>query len=112
MGLGSGWRRPPDDLRAYGAFLSSCGTKPIGRCGGSDEVVSSRSASNTCLAALLEMVLSTIRAMTAAAFAAITAFEVVFFSEAFVAFGRVVEIFALDGFIFVILCLHAANLRI
>ncbi len=50
--------------------------------------------------------------MTAAAFAAITAFEVVFFSEAFVAFGRVVEIFALDGFIFVILCLHAANLRI
>lgn len=47
--------------------------------------------------------------MTATAFAAITAFEVVFFSEAFVAFGRVVEIFTFDGFIFVILLGHHAT---
>lgn len=49
--------------------------------------------------------------MTAAAFAAITAFEVVFFGEAFVTLGRVIEIFSFNGFIFVILCLHGANLR-
>ncbi len=44
--------------------------------------------------------------MPAAAFAAIAAFEVVFFSKAFVAFRRVIKIFAFDGFIFVILVVH------
>lgn len=50
--------------------------------------------------------IETIGAMAAATFAAVAALEVVLLGETLVAFGRVVEIFALDGFIFVILCLH------
>lgn len=53
-----------------------------------------------------------IRAMATTAFAAVTALEVVLLGETFVTFGRVVEIFALDGFIFVILFVHVANLGI
>ena len=45
--------------------------------------------------------------MSAAAFAAMTALEVVLFGEAFVAFGRIIEIFAFDWFIFVILVEHS-----
>lgn len=44
--------------------------------------------------------------MSAATFAAMTAFEVVIFGETFVAFGCEIEIFAFDGFIFVILLVH------
>ena len=44
--------------------------------------------------------------MSATAFAAIPAFEVVLFGKTFVAFGREIEIFAFDGFIFVILVVH------
>ena len=45
--------------------------------------------------------------MSAAAFAAMTAFEVVLFGEAFVAFWREIEIFAFYWFIFVILVEHS-----
>jgi len=41
--------------------------------------------------------------MPATAFATIAAFEVVFFGETFVAFGCIIEIFAFDEIIFVIL---------
>lgn len=44
--------------------------------------------------------------MPATAAAAIAAFEVVALGEAFVAFGRVIKIFAFDWFIFIILLLH------
>ena len=44
--------------------------------------------------------------MPATATAAIAAFEMVFFGKTFVAFGRVIEIFAFNRFIFVILSLH------
>ena len=44
--------------------------------------------------------------MPAPAFAAIAALEVVFFGKALVAFGRIIKIFAFDGFIFVILVVH------
>ncbi len=49
--------------------------------------------------------------MSAAAFAAIAAFEVKFFSETFVAFGCKVEIFAFDWFIFFILVLHGRKFK-
>ena len=44
--------------------------------------------------------------MPATASAAIAAFEVVFFGETFVTFGRVIEIFAFCWLIFIILLLH------
>lgn len=44
--------------------------------------------------------------MPAAASAAIAALEVEFFGKAFVAFGRIVKIFAFDWFIFIILLIH------
>lgn len=44
--------------------------------------------------------------MPATTFTAIAAFEVEFFGEAFVAFGRIIKIFAFNGFIFVILLVH------
>ena len=50
--------------------------------------------------------IETVRAMPAATFAAIAAFEVVFLGKAFVAFGCEIKIFAFDGFIFVILLVH------
>lgn len=50
--------------------------------------------------------------MATTTFAAVTALEVVLLGETFVTLGRVVEIFALDGFIFVILFVHVANLGI
>jgi len=54
--------------------------------------------------------IESIRAMSAAAFAAITAVEMEFFGKTFVTFGRVIKIFAFDWFIFVILVEHDANL--
>lgn len=48
--------------------------------------------------------------MTTATFAAMAALEVVLFGKAFVTFGCEIEIFAFDGFIFVILLVHPANL--
>jgi len=47
-----------------------------------------------------------VRAVPAATFAAIAAFEVEFFGETLVAFGSVIKIFAFGGFIFVILLVH------
>ena len=47
--------------------------------------------------------------MPAATFAAMAAFEVEFFGEAFVAFGGEIKIFAFDGFIFVILLVHVVT---
>jgi hypothetical protein len=44
--------------------------------------------------------------MPASTFAAMAAFEMEFFGKAFVAFGRVIKIFAFDGFIFVTLVVH------
>ena len=44
--------------------------------------------------------------MSATTFAAIAAIEVEFFSETFVAFGRKIEIFAFDWYIFFILVEH------
>ena len=47
--------------------------------------------------------------MPAATSAAIAAFEVVFFGETFITFGRVIEIFAFNWFIFVILLVHGSQ---
>ena len=47
-----------------------------------------------------------VRAMPAAALAAIAAFEVIFFGETLITFGRVIKIFAFNWFIFVILFVH------
>ena len=47
-----------------------------------------------------------VRAMPATTFAAMAAFEVVFFCKAFVAFGGKIKILSFDGFIFVILLIH------
>ena len=55
--------------------------------------------------------IETVGAMAATAFAAMTAFEVVFFGEAFVAFGGVIEIFAFGQFIFITLFLHSYKPR-
>lgn len=44
--------------------------------------------------------------MPAATFAAMAAFEVVFFGKAFVTFGRVIKILAFCWYIFVILLVH------
>jgi hypothetical protein len=53
--------------------------------------------------------IESIRAMSAATFTAMTAFEVVIFGKTFVAFGREIEIFAFCGFIFVILLMHSCK---
>ena len=56
--------------------------------------------------------IETIRTMSAAAFAAMSSFEVEFFGETFVAFGCEVEIFAFDWDIFFILVEHRAKIEI
>jgi hypothetical protein len=49
--------------------------------------------------------------MPATAPAAIAALEVVFFGEAFVAFGCIIKIFAFYGFIFIILFIHRSKFK-
>lgn len=50
--------------------------------------------------------------MSATTSAAMAAFEVVLFGETFITFGRVIKIFAFYGFIFIILLLHKAKIKL
>jgi hypothetical protein len=48
--------------------------------------------------------------MSATTFAAMPSLQMKFFGKTFVTFGRVIKIFPFDGFVFVILVEHGANL--